>query len=47
MEKEGKYYWIIENYSTDFDDLDYWEECDKELYDALVAYEGRRQNKNL
>ena len=42
MEKDGKYYWVIENYSTDFSDLSDWEECDKELYDALVAYEERR-----
>ena len=41
MENEGKYYWLIENYSTDFDDLSYWSEIDKELYDSLVAYESR------
>ena len=32
MKKDGKYYWVIEDYS-----IDHWEECDKELYDALVA----------
>jgi hypothetical protein len=43
MEKDGKYYWVIENHSTDFEDLSCWDECDKELYDALVAYEERRK----
>jgi len=42
MEKDGKYYWLIQNYSTDFDDIEHWEECDKELYEALIAYEERR-----
>lgn len=44
MENEGKYYWLIENYNTDFDDLSYWSEIDKELYDSLVAYEDRRSS---
>jgi len=41
MESKGKYYWLIENYDTDFDDLSYWSEIDKELYDSLVAYDTR------
>jgi hypothetical protein len=41
METEGKYYWLIENYNTNFDDLAYWSEIDKELYDRLVAYDAR------
>jgi len=44
MENEGKYYWLIENYDTDFDDLSDWSEIDKELYDNLVAYEARRSS---
>lgn len=43
MEKNGKYYWVIENHSTDFENLEDWDECDKELYDALVAYEEWRK----
>ena len=43
MEKDGKYYWVIENHSTDFSDIDHWDECDKKLYDALIAYEERRR----
>jgi len=43
IEKDGKYYWIIENWDTDFEDLKDWDECDKELYDALIAYEERRE----
>jgi hypothetical protein len=42
MEHEGKYYWLIENYDTDFKDLSDWDEIDKELYDSLIAYEVRR-----
>lgn len=44
MENEGKYYWLIENYDTYFDDLSDWSEIDKELYDSLVAYESRRSS---
>ena len=42
MENEGKYYWLIEDYDTDFADLSDWSEINKELYDSLVAYEVRR-----
>ena len=44
MENEGKYYWLIENYNTEFDDLSDWSEIDKELYDSLVAHEARRSS---
>lgn len=40
LEHEGKYYWIIENFDTNFDDLDQYEEITKELYDAII------KNKN-
>ena len=43
--KDGKYYWIIQDYSTELDELDDWEECDKKLYDALIAYENRRNRR--
>ena len=41
MEYDGKYYWCIENYDTVFEDLEYWDEIDKELYESLIAYEER------
>ena len=44
MEHEGKYYWVIENWDTDFDDLSDWSEIDKELYDSLISYENRSAN---
>lgn len=31
----GKYYWIIENYDTDFGDIDEWTEITPELYGEL------------
>ena len=43
--KDGKYYWIIQDWSTELDELDNWEECDKKLYDALIAYENRRNRR--
>ena len=46
MQNEGKYYWLIKNYDTDFDDLSDWSEIDKELYDSLVAYEARRSSQH-
>lgn len=45
MEYEGKYYWCIENYDTDFEDLEDWDEIDKELYDSLIAYQERLDKK--
>ncbi len=45
MEYESKYYWCIENYNTDFEDLEDWDEIDKELYDSLIAYQERLDKK--
>jgi hypothetical protein len=39
MENEGKYYWLIENYDTNFDDLAEWSEISKELYNSLLKHE--------
>jgi len=41
-EYENHFYWCIENYDTDFDNLFDWDMIDKKLYDALIAYEKRR-----
>lgn len=38
MEKDGKYYWLIENYNTDFDDMDEWEEISKKLWNELIKH---------
>ena len=38
MTLDGKFYWCIENYDTDFEDLDTWEEIPKTLYNELVKY---------
>lgn len=43
MQNEERYYWMIENYNTDFDDLSHWTEIDKDLYNSLVAYEAAQQ----
>lgn len=37
QEENGKYYWIIENYSTDFGCVDEWDEIPKSLYDELLT----------
>ena len=37
-EENGKYYWIIEDYDTDFDNLEEWAEIPKTLYDELLKY---------
>ena len=44
---EGRFYWTIENYHTDYNkfDLSDWEEIDKEFYNALLAWEKRRQKQ--
>ena len=45
MQKEDKYYWIIENYDTDLDNLDDWEEISKELYDLLIIHNNKHKNQ--
>ena len=37
-EENGKYYWIIENYCTDFSDITEWEEISKNLYLELLRH---------
>lgn len=41
MKHEGKYYWIIEDHDTIFDDIEQWEEIEKPLYDQLLIHEQR------
>lgn len=41
MEKGGKYYWLIENYDTNFNDLREWEEISKSLYNQLIKHEKK------
>ena len=33
--KGGRYYWLIENYDTDFSDMSQWDEISGRLYRAL------------
>lgn len=42
-QRNGKYYWIIENYDTDFSQIDRWEEISFELYNELLKH---NQNGN-
>lgn len=37
QKKENKYYWIIENYDTEFDNLEEWEEISENLYNELIG----------
>lgn len=39
-EQNGKYYWIIENYDTDFDNIEEWQEIPKYLYDSLIKFKS-------
>jgi len=36
---KGKYYWIIENYDTDFKDISEWEEISEAVYNQLNLIE--------
>lgn len=39
VKKENdKFYWIIENYDTDFDDITEWEEISESLYNELIKH---------
>lgn len=42
MELEGKYYWCIENYDTDLDNLDEWEQISKKLYCSIIEFNGSK-----
>lgn len=46
LEHEGRFYWVIENYDTDFRDLEDWEEIDEQLYRALVEFDEREEARN-
>lgn len=35
LNHKNKYYWIIEDYDTDFEDLEEWNEISEELYKVL------------
>jgi len=37
-EVAGKFYFIIENYDTDFEDLDEWQEINESLYNQLKIH---------
>lgn len=37
-EKDGKYYWIVENYDSKMDNIDEYEEIPKYLYEALKRF---------
>ena len=34
----GRYYWIVENWDTDFDDINQWQEIPKSLYDEILKH---------
>ena len=38
----GKYYWIIENFDTDFDNIEEWEEISEQLYTELINHNKRK-----
>ena len=46
-ESEGRFYWTVENYSTNLNEIDLldWEEIDEEFYNALLAWEKRRKKQ--
>lgn len=37
--ENNKYYWIIENYDTEFDNIDEWDEITENLYLSLIKEE--------
>lgn len=38
MTLDGKFYWCIENYNTDFENLEDWEEITEELYTSIIKF---------
>ena len=38
MKLDGKFYWCIENYDTNFKNLEHWQEIPKELYNLIVKF---------
>lgn len=38
----AKFYWIIENHSTDFNRIDQWEEIPQSLYDELLRLKYKK-----
>ena len=42
MEKDGRYFWLLSDFTTNYDDLRQWEEIDRDLYESLIKWEHRR-----
>jgi hypothetical protein len=38
MTFQDKFYWCIENYDTDFKELESYDEITKELYESIIKY---------
>ena len=38
LKHEGKFYWIIENYDTNFEDISEWEQIREDLYHNLIIH---------
>ena len=38
MTLDGKFYWCIENYNTDLENLEDWEEINEELYNSIITF---------
>lgn len=36
--ENGKFYWIIENYDTDMEDISDWSEISEDLYNELLKH---------
>ena len=47
FEKDGKCYWIIENYDTDLTDLSECEEIPRKLHSALKEFEFNKIINNI
>ena len=38
MTLDGKFYWCVENYDTNFENLNDWQEISEEIYNSIIKY---------
>jgi len=47
MEHQEKYYWCIEDWNSDIDNLSEWEEISQELYNSLITYQEKFHKQSI
>ena len=47
MTLDGKFYWCVENYDTNFENLNDWQEISEKLYNTIIEFYNNKTQKKL